>query len=371
MRALRPCRASNAHALLTLNGSSSRALRAPPPHHAPTAASPAHPPSGPARTAAALEPLVTIVASTRLVRSDVDALLQALPNRPDLLSLDAATLSQAAGLPPRRAEAFVAELRSDAHRVSVFRACRRLERDGVAAYARDDPGFPARLRQPGGPGVLFVRGEPEPADDRCLAIAGASACTPAGRRHAGAFAAAAVKAGWSISCGAEAGVDAAATQAVIEAGGRVRVVLPVLDDLASHPRALLLDRVSAERGVLMSTQPARLESSAAAAADPEVESDLLVTGLARALLIIESGEPGGPLVAARAMQLHWHGPVFALPGPIDAPTSRGANRLIAEGRARLVRDLGSFLQALEQLDAPKPSEPGQPRAADREGFSPF
>jgi DNA processing protein len=190
---------------------------------------------------------------------------------------------------------------------------------------------PALARWPAAPAALYVRGQTAALRAQPFAVVGSRQVTPAGIETARGFAAELARRGLSIAAGLEEGIDAAAHEGVLAAGG-ISIGLGVCG----------LDRVPAARkaGTLISvfapgTPPRRHHFP--------IRSRLL-GALSSGLLVVEAAAGSGALTSvAQARRLRR--PVFAIPGSIRDPAARACNQLIRAG-AILVTQPAEILQEL-------------------------
>lgn len=205
----------------------------------------------------------------------------------------------------------------------------RLPPGSVRAVGPIDDGYPIgahALRDP--PAVLFVRGaDPLPPRFDCLAIVGARRCTAEGRSIARHMAAAAVEAGLVVVSGLALGIDAAAHEGAVDAGGRT---LAVLASAVDHPtpqtNARLADEILDSGGWLLSERP----PGAAVEGRSFPIRNRIVAAVSGAVLVIEAGLPSGTLTTIKHA-LAVGTLVGAVPGSVLSPASAGANALIRHG----------------------------------------
>lgn len=196
------------------------------------------------------------------------------------------------------------------------------------------------------PPILWARGQLSLLARPCLGVVGARNASSLGARTARAFSQELSENGHVIVSGLARGIDTAAHQASLEGGtiailaGGVDVIYPAKN---SH-----LARDIAEKGVLLSEQP--IGMTAQARHFPR--RNRLISGLSRALIVIEAAAKSGSLITARNA-LDQGRDVLAVPGhPFDARAS-GCNMLIRDG-ATLVRSAEDVLEALAPLVAENP-----------------
>lgn len=219
----------------------------------------------------------------------------------------------------------------------ILADCQRLDIDILTFQ---DAAYPGRLKNIYDPPcLLYVKGR-LPAFDEELAVAvvGTRDCTPYG-------VACAEKLGYGLACGGAVvvsglakGIDAAAARGALRAGGvTVGVVGNGLDVRYPYESRYLYEDVAAA-GVLLSeyppgTEPAKTHFPA---------RNRIISGLSAATLVVEAPAQSGALITA-GTAMEQGREVFAVPGPIDAPTSVGCNRLIQDG-AGLVLDAWDILE---------------------------
>jgi DNA processing protein len=226
----------------------------------------------------------------------------------------------------------------------------RLNSAGVEMITQSDPRFPGRLKEiPYPPLYLFIRGTLAPADGLAVAVVGTRAASYYGlkacRRLAGGLAAR----GLTVVSGLARGIDTAAHQGALEMNGRTLAVLGCGLDVVYPPENRKLYQEIPEHGALVSEFPL--------GTPPEARNfpirNRIISGLALGVVVIEAGVSSGTSITVRCA-LDQGREVFAVPGPIDSPTSLGPHRLIQEG-AKLVQDVEDILQELPSLSkAPGP-----------------
>jgi DNA processing protein len=224
---------------------------------------------------------------------------------------------------------------------------------GMAVLALTDPAYPARLRViPDPPVALFVRGMLD--DDAAVAIVGSRRATPYGRAVAGRLAADLAAAGVTIVSGLARGIDAAAHQAALEAGGRTIAVLGCGIDVTYPREHRRLVEAIAGRGALVSEFPP---------GTPPLPGHFprrnrVISGMALGVVVVEGAEDSGALVTVD-YALDQGREVFAVPGSIFSAKSRAPHHLLREG-ARVVEGADDVLDELRL--APASGAPPAPRA---------
>jgi DNA processing protein len=218
----------------------------------------------------------------------------------------------------------------------------RLDAAGIQALTWDDPDYPRRLAEiPGPPPVLYVRGELSEADDWALAVVGTRRSTSYGREVTRQLVSVIAGSRVTIVSGMARGIDAAAHQAALDAGGRTIAVLGSGLDVIYPPEHRQMAEAIAASGALVSefalgTRPESANFPA---------RNRIISGLAQGVLVVEAGETSGALITAH-MAGDEHGrPVFAVPGNILSRASLGTNRLIQQG-AKIVLGAEDILEEL-------------------------
>ena len=192
-----------------------------------------------------------------------------------------------------------------------------------------------------------LAGKPFP-EGRCLAVVGSRNPTPQGAENARAFARALRStAGMTIVSGLALGVDAAAHEGALDAavaGGEAPATIAVVGtglDRVYPRKNLDLARRIAQQGLLVSEYP--LGTPPLAANFPK--RNRIISGLSQGTLVVEAALASGSLITAR-MAVEQGREVFAIPGSIHAPQSRGCHALIRQG-AKLVESAQDVLEELQ------------------------
>ena len=249
-------------------------------------------------------------------------------------------------LPARQLEALGGRALADAVASAPEPAWRAAALDWLAGEAHrllaiTDADYPALLRQTADPPpVLFVSGHAGLLLGPALAVVGSRNPTPAGAENARAFAAAVARAGITVVSGLARGIDGLAHEAALPEPGATVAVLGVGPDI-TYPKAHrgLQARIEAG-GCLVSEMPPG--KGLQRYAFPR--RNRIIAGLSLGCLVVEAATASGSLITARDA-LEAGREVFAVPGSIHSPQSRGCHRLIRQG-AVLVETLADILEAL-------------------------
>ncbi len=238
-----------------------------------------------------------------------------------------------------------------------------------------DERYPERLKEISAPPLaLFYQGDVAVLAEPQLAIVGARASTPQGLESAKGFAAELVKCGLTVTSGLALGIDGAAHRGALEAGGKTIAVCATGLDRVYPARHRTLAHEIAANGVLVSEFPPGTPPL------PEhfPRRNRVISGLSLGVLVVEAAPESGSLITAR-LALEQGREVFAVPGSIHAPTSRGCHALIRQG-AKLTETIHDILEELhgfvhdeaafaDTKASPQPKlEPMQQRVLDALGF---
>lgn len=246
-------------------------------------------------------------------------------------------LTKVDGIGPRTAER-IATSRDRVNAVAELELAAKL---GVWIVHLQDERYPALLKQiydP--PPVLYVKGTVTEADNLCVAIVGSRRCSLYGSEQSSRFAHILAAAGFTICSGMAYGIDTAAHQGALAAGGRTIAVQGCGLANVFPPENRKLFEAIAESGACVSELPLRYEPLA----ENFPPRNRIIAGLSLGTIIIEAGNYSGALITARAA-LDYNREVMAIPGKIDSPLSKGANRLIKEG-AKLVDCVEDVMESL-------------------------
>lgn len=216
-----------------------------------------------------------------------------------------------------------------------------LARIGVVGVPYPSPRYPPLLRAiPDPPPLLLVRGSVEVLQRPTVAIVGARAATSYGRGVARDLAGGLARSGIVVISGLARGIDAAAHEGALEAGGTTVAVQACGPDITYPPEHRgLADRIADRGAVITELPPGR----APVAAHFPLRNRL-ISGLSRAVVVVEARPRSGSLITARHA-LDQGREVLAVPGPVTAPTSVGPNSLLRDG-ARPVIELADVLDAI-------------------------
>ena len=219
-----------------------------------------------------------------------------------------------------------------------------LEDSNNHIFTLADDDYPrALLNIPDPPLLLYVKGRPDLLNRSALAVVGSRNATPQGIGNAEAFARTLSDSGICVISGMAHGIDAAAHRGALRGqGSSIAIVGTGLDKV--YPAANReLAHALAQHGALISEFP--LGTPPLAANFPR--RNRLISGMSAGCLVVEAGLQSGSLITAR-MALEHGRDVFAIPGSIHAPQSKGCHALIKQG-AKLVETAQDILEELGEL----------------------
>ena len=205
-----------------------------------------------------------------------------------------------------------------------------LEHDGHHLLVIDNPQYPEYLKEihtP--PPLLFVKGNPEILNDFQIGIVGSRNASRIGTDNTRSFTKHLVEQGFTITSGLALGIDGVAHQAALDSGGKtIAVVANGLDQVYPKRHIKLAREIVDSGGALISEFPCAVQPR------PQYfpRRNRIISGMSQGVLVIEAALKSGSLITARyAMEQGRE--VFAIPGSIHNPLSKGCHSLIKQGAA--------------------------------------
>ena len=198
-----------------------------------------------------------------------------------------------------------------------------------------------------------------------LAMVGSRSPTPAGRATAREFAAWFARAGLTVTSGLAVGIDAASHEGALAGGGTTVAVCGTGLDRSIPPSTPSSRSASCAHGALVSEFPPRTPPLRA----NFPQRNRIIGGLSLGTLVVEAARHSGSLITAR-LAVENGREVFAIPGSIHSPLSRGCHQLIKQG-AKLVEEAADVLSELrisvgKEPLTPASAAPQKPPALDKE-----
>lgn len=205
----------------------------------------------------------------------------------------------------------------------------------------DCPSYPASLATIADPPpLLFIKGSPEHLLSPQIAIVGTRSPTPQGKNHAFRLAKSLAESGLTVTSGLALGIDGEAHRGAIAGHGvTIAVVATGLDSVYPSSHKKLAESV-VDNGVLVSEFP--LGTPPRPGHFPR--RNRIISGLSHGVLVVEANTKSGSLITARFANEQGR-EVFAMPGPVNNPCTRGCHSLIRAG-ATLVEEVEHILQEL-------------------------
>ena len=227
----------------------------------------------------------------------------------------------------------------------------KLDRHRVRALTWNDPAFPARLKEIYDlPPLLYVRGTLAPEDEWAIAIVGTRRATVYGRQVTERLTMDLIHNRITIVSGLAHGIDSVAHRTALDAGGRTIAVLGCGLDLVYPAENTMMAQAIIGQGALISEYPLGTKPKA----ENFPRRNRIMSGLSLGVVVAEADEGSGALITA-GLALEQNREVFAIPGSILSPASRGTNRLIQDG-AKLVRNAQDVLEELNLTMIPQQLE---------------
>ncbi len=225
--------------------------------------------------------------------------------------------------------------------IDLARVWTKIESQGIKILTWEDEVYPQRLNEiERPPPVLYVRGEYLPDDLFAVAIVGTRRVTAYGRQITEELSSYLAANGITVISGLARGVDAIAHQTALKAGGRTIGVLGSgVDKIYPPEHRQLAEQMMANGAIISDYAPGT---------PPDASNfpprNRIISGLSLAVVVIEAGETSGALITAEFAAEQGR-EVFAVPGSILAPQSKGTNKLIRNGALPLL-SVDDLMQAL-------------------------
>lgn len=243
----------------------------------------------------------------------------------------------------RLSDAVIDDMHAHTWREFAERELTHAREASVAIITEEDHRYPEQLRKiPDAPLYLYVRGTLTPDDGNAIAIVGTRRPTQYGLTMTRRIAHALASAGCTIISGMARGIDTSAHRGALAAQGRTIAVLGSGIDVPYPPenRGLMNEIIESGRGAVISENPFGTQ--------PEPgyfpARNRIISGLAHGTVIIEASSDSGSLITADYTVKQGR-KLFAVPGNIGSPVSRGPNNLIRQG-AVLVECAQDILSAI-------------------------
>jgi DNA processing protein len=233
-----------------------------------------------------------------------------------------------AGLSQRIIDVFVATR----HNIDPIQAYEGILKKEIKILTWEDPDYPDKLMnidQP--PPVIYIRGSIKPEDRWAVAIVGTRRVTSYGRQVTEQVSTYLARNGLTVVSGLARGVDGVAHQTTLANNGRTIAVLGSgIDQIYPPEHRQLAEKIIENGAVISDYHPGTPPD-----AGNFPPRNRIISGLSLATVVVEAGETSGALITA-TFAAEQGREVFAVPGQIYAPQSKGTNRLIREGAQPLL-----------------------------------
>lgn len=250
------------------------------------------------------------------------------------------------------ASTHIGKLREAEARDDTAAVLERLDGLGAELVSITEGRYPALLREiEDPPPLLFVRGTLTDRDGLAVAVVGTRKRSPYGEMVTGQLSRDLVRRGFTVVSGLAVGIDADAHEATLDAGGRTIAVTACGIDV-NYPSANsdLRERITQSGAVVSELAPGTPPTR-----DRFPQRNRIISGLSLGTVVIEAPGRSGALITARLAGESGRG-VFAVPGNITSPVSRGCHELLRDGAVLvetaedIVEGLGIMLEAVPERE---------------------
>jgi DNA processing protein len=219
-----------------------------------------------------------------------------------------------------------------------------LEKDNAHVVTFADSAYPKQLLEISSPpAVLYAIGHLHWLNHPAIAMVGSRSATPQGEKNAEDFAQSLCEQGLCVVSGMALGIDGAAHRGALKANGATIAVVGTGLDIVYPARHRDLAHKIAERGLIISEFPLGTPSKA----QNFPRRNRVISGLSLGCLVVEANIDSGSLITAR-LATEQGREVFAIPGSIHSPVTKGCHLLIKQG-AKLVETTQDILEELNNM----------------------
>ncbi|MBK1791337.1 DNA-processing protein DprA [Persicirhabdus sediminis] len=288
----------------------------------------------------------------------VRALMSHFGNAAKILNSSASQLTQVQGIGPQLGN----HIASWQEQIDLEKELEEAAQRGIQIITQDDPSYPQQLLSSHDPPlVLYVWGELKEIHQHSIAIVGSRRTTMYGTQQAKKMAFQLASAGFTIVSGLARGIDTSAHEGAVAAQGQtIAIIGSGLAQLYPPENMALAEKIAHGHGAVISEFP--LHTPPSKKSFPM--RNRIVASWVQALLVAECPSWSGARITAN-MASDLGKSIFAIPGPIDRPSSAGCNELIREG-ATLVTDGQDIIDDMSMLPIDL-SRLSQPAAAQASG----
>ena len=219
-----------------------------------------------------------------------------------------------------------------------------LQKDNAHLVTFADNTYPQKLLEISNPpAVLYAIGNLHWLNHPTIAMVGSRSATPQGEKNAENFAESLCNQGLCVVSGMALGIDGASHRGALKANGATIAVVGTGLDIVYPARHRDLAHKIAERGLIISEFPLGTPSKA----QNFPRRNRLISGLSLGCLVVEANIDSGSLITAR-LSAEQGREVFAIPGSIHSPVTKGCHQLIKQG-AKLVENVQDILEELKNI----------------------
>jgi DNA processing protein len=240
-------------------------------------------------------------------------------------------------------EVMRADVAGAVENLNIDRVLKKLSELNISVVTLLDEKYPVRIKEIDNPPIaLFLKGNIKLLDTLSISIVGSRKASKYGLTLSERIAADLAELGITIVSGMALGIDGAAHNGALNVNGKTVAVLGCGADIVYPTEHRDLYNRILENGLIVSEYPAQSEPKA-----PHFpERNRIISGLAHAVVVIEAPRKSGALITASAA-LEQGRDVFAVPGLVTNPASRGCHHLIKCGQAALVESADDILVAMK------------------------
>lgn len=246
---------------------------------------------------------------------------------------------------PKMNDKLVKSIKTSKNEKEIENQIKLIEKYNVNVLTLNDRAYPKRLKEiydP--PPLLFVRGKIKTEDEKAIAIVGSRNATMYGKLITQKFSKELCARGITVISGMARGIDAEAHISAILSKGRTIAVLGCgVDVVYPSEHKSLMEQIIESGAIvsefLMGSEPARENFPV---------RNRIISGMSFGVIVVEAGNKSGALITAQ-YAIEQNREVFAVPGNVNARTSKGTNQLIKQG-AKLVENIEDVFDELQFLN---------------------
>ncbi len=284
----------------------------------------------------------------------ISRLLESFGDAESVLRASTSRLQRVDGIGPETAKTIA----SWQDHVDPTKEIAEAEERGISIITREDGDYPKHLLQAyDSPILLYVWGKILPRDRHAISVVGSRRTTTYGVNATRKLTYQLAHAGFTIVSGLARGIDTAAHESALAAKGRtIAVIGSGLGRLYPPENLALAEKIAAGNGAVISEFPLHRP--------PDKQTfpmrNRIVAAWSQAVLVTECPAWSGSLITAN-LASEYGKPVFAVPGPIDKPSSAGCHQLIRDG-ATLVTDASHIIDDMGELPFSYNNQPTEEKA---------